>query len=335
VQGGGRATIRTVAERAGVSKSLVSLVLQDSPHVSPARRDAVLRAIDELGYRPHAAARALSESRARAVGVLVDDLRNPWYLGALEGAQAVLGRAGLQALLADHRLDVAAGETFVRTMVEMRVGGILLVGSLQPSPAIVEAARLLPTVVLGNRDLELPGVVTVAADDEAGDRCAVDHLVGLGHARIAAVGVTTTTVGRIRLAAYRTAMAERGLAAHRAVETDEPTEDGGYRAAIRLLAADPRPTALVCYNDMTALGALSAARDLGLSVPEDLSVVGYDNTHLAELRHVDLTSVDIASREVGARAARLLLAPTEAHGTLELVAPTLVARGSSGPAPAG
>lgn len=322
-------TIRTVAERAGVSKSLVSLVLRGSPHVSPARRAAVETAIAELGYRPHAAARALSEARARAVGVLVDDLRNPWYLAALEGLHAVLGRAGLQILLADHRLDLAGGESFVHTMLEMRADGVVLVGSLQASPAIVEAARGLPTVVLGNRDLDLPGVPVVAADDAAGTRLAVDHLIGLGHREIAMVAATSTTVGRIRVEAYGAAMAGAGLAAR--VEADEPTEDGGYRAAIRLLTGPDRPTAVVCYNDMVALGALSAARDLGLAVPADVSVVGYDNTHLAELRHIDLTSVDIASRRIGERAAAVLLGAAEA-GPLELVAPTLVVRGSTGPA---
>lgn len=330
-----RPTIRTVAERAGVSKSLVSLVLRDAPHVSPERRAAVLAAIEDLGYRPHAAARALSESRARAVGVLVDDLRNPWYLGALEGLHQVLGRVGLQVLLADHRLDLAGGQTFVRTMLEMRVDGVVLVGSLQPSAALDEVARQVPTVVLGNRDLDLPGVVTVAADDEVGDRLAVEHLTALGHRRIGAVGVTTTTVGRIRLDSYRRSMAARNLAEQVVLEVDEPTEDGGYRAAIRLLTAPARPTALVCYNDMTALGALSAARDLGLTVPEDLSVVGYDNTHLAGLRHIDLTSVDLASRRIGERAAQVLLEAADGRpgSGLELVPPSLVARGSSGPAP--
>lgn len=324
-----RPTIRTVAERAGVSKSLVSLVLRGSPHVSPQRRAAVQAAIDELGYRPHAAARALSEARARAVGVLVDDLRNPWYLGALEGLHAVLGRAGLQVLLADHRLDLAGGESFVHTMVEMRADGVVLVGSLQASPAIMEAARALPTVVLGNRDLDLPGVPVVAADDVAGTSMAVEHLLDLGHRAIAMLAATSTTVGRIRLEAYRAAVAGAGLASR--VEVDEPTEDGGYRAAIRVLTGPDRPTALVCYNDMVALGALSAARDLGLTVPRDLAVVGYDNTHLAGLRHIDLTSVDIASRRIGERAAGVLLAGG-APDPVELVAPTLVVRGSTGAA---
>lgn len=333
-----RLTIRTVADRAGVSKSLVSLVLRNSPHVSPARRAAVMAAIGELGYRPHAAARALSEARARAVGVLVDDLRNPWYLGALDGIHAVLGRAGLQMLLADQRLDLAGGETFVRTMLEMRADGIVLVGSLQPSPAIEEAACHLPVVVVGNQGLDLDGVLTVAADDEVGARLAVDHLVGLGHRRIACLAVASTTVGRIRRDSYRSAMAAHGLAAAVAVETDEPTEDGGYRAAIRLLAGRPAPTALVCYNDMTALGALSAARDLGRAVPGDLSIAGYDNTHLAGLRYIDLTSVDNASRQVGQTAATALveqIAAPRGSGGLELVAPSLVVRGTTGAAPAG
>jgi len=255
-----RPTIRTVAERAGVSKSLVSLVLRDSPQVSPARRQAVLDAMAELRYRPAAAARALSESRSRAVGVMVDDLRNPWYLGALDGINAALGAAGLQMLLADQRLDRRSGETFVRTVLETRVEGLVLVGSLLHATQIDEAAALVPTVVVGTRDLDLPAVVTVSADDDLGVALAVEHLVALGHRRIGAVTVASTAVGRIRVEAYRRTMAAHGLAGAVATEADEPTEDGGYRASIRLLTAAERPTALVCYNDLTALGALSAAR---------------------------------------------------------------------------
>lgn len=328
-----RPTIRTVAERAGVSKSLVSLVLRDSPHVSPERRAAVLKAIEELGYRPHAAARALSEARARAVGVLISDLRNPWYLPALEGLYAVLGRAGLQLLLADHRLDVAGGETFVRTMLEMRPDGIVLIGSIKPSEAIAEAAREFTTVVLGNRDLDFPGVPVINVDDEAGGRLGVRHLVERGHTRIGTIAVPTTTIGRIRLAGYTAEMTEQGLAEHIQVEPAEATEASGYRAAIRLLAGTPRPTALACHNDLTALGALSAARDLGIRVPDELSVVGCDNTYLAELGHVDLTTVDIASREIGERAAALILSPERPAGGLHLVPPSMTVRGTTGPAP--
>ncbi len=330
-----RPTIRTVAERAGVSKSLVSLVLRDSPHVSEAKRAAVLEVIRELHYRPDAAARALTESRSRAVGVLVQDLRNPWYLDALDGIASVLSQAGLQMLLAVQRLDLVNGETFLPAMLEMKAAGLVLVGSLEHTAQVVEAASEVPTVAVANRDAGLTDVDLVAGDDDAGTRLAVRHLVELGHRRLACLAVVTTGVGRVRRDAF--AAVTGGLDAP-LVEVTDADEDGGYRAAIRLLTAPDRPTGLVCYNDIVALGALSAARDLGLRVPDDLSLIGYDNTQVAQLRSVGLTTVDNSSFRLGSRAATLLVERVDAPWrapAFELVDPALVVRSTTGPVPAG
>lgn len=330
-----RPTIRTVAEHAGVSKSLVSLVLRNSPSVSPERREAVQSAMRELGYRPNRSARSLTEARSRVIGVLVDDLRNPWYVQALEGINAMLHRHDLRMLLGDQRLDLLSDEALTATFLEMNVDGMILTGSLVPSERIVEAAAEVPTVVVGSRSLTLPHVDVIVNDDDQGARLAVTHLADLGHSRIAHIG-SASAVGQVRQAAYLSQMGELGLPT--SVTDDAPTEDGGYRAAVRLLTADARPTAIFAYNDLSALGVLSAAQQLGLDVPGDLSVVGYDDSLLAQLKTISLTSVDNASYRVGYRAADLLVqrieTPEREPQTL-LLEPSLAVRGTTGTAPAG
>src|SRR6476620_7270983 len=169
------ATIRTVADRAGVSKSLVSLVLRGSPNVSDAKRLAVQQAIDELGYRPHAIARQLTERRTNMVGVLLNDLRNPWFIDCLEGLTSVLHEQGLRTLLADGRMDRPNNDSLLEGFLELRVDRLVLVGTMSS----------LPTGVAASRDISLPKVDVIANDDWIGTQLAVNHLADLGHTRIA------------------------------------------------------------------------------------------------------------------------------------------------------
>ncbi|WP_327702913.1 LacI family transcriptional regulator [Streptomyces decoyicus] len=339
-------TIRGVAERAGVSKSLVSLVLQGSPRVSDAKRQAVLEAIEELGYRPNAAARSLVARRTHTVGVLLNDMRNPWFVEVLDGLNSLLQAHGLRMLMADGRLDRRAGQDFARTFQELRVDGLVVVGTLPDTDGLAEVAERLPTVIAGNHEPRLPRVDLIANDDERGARLATEHLIGLGHRRIAHIA-GQGLVGELRRRGFESAVSAHGLAASAVVENSDGTEEGGYRAAIRLLnpsrgsgrpvAGRPvaeRPTAVFAFNDISGVGALSAAQELGLEVPADLSLVGYDNTYLARIRHLWLNSVNNASHEVGRRAARCLLDRMErpdAPAGQQLVAPELEIRGSTAP----
>ncbi|WP_461006001.1 LacI family DNA-binding transcriptional regulator [Streptomyces capparidis] len=326
-------TIRDVAERAGVSKSLVSLVLRDPERVRPEKRGAVLRAVEELGYRPNAAARSLSERRTRTVGVLLNDLRNPWFVELLDGLNAVLHDAGLRMLMADGHMARRVGEDLTRAFVDLGVDGIVAVGT-QPDPAALrEAARGVPTVVAGARDPGPPHADVVAGDDERGARLATEHLLGLGHRRVAHIA-GRGQVGELRRRSFEAAVRGHGLAGRAAVETCDMTEEGGHRAAVRLLSGPARPTAVFVCNDTACVGALSAAEQLGLRVPEDVSLVGYDNTYVSQLRHLWLTTVDNAGHEVGRRAARLLLdriADPARPAGLHLAAPALEVRGTTGP----
>ncbi|NGO70408.1 LacI family DNA-binding transcriptional regulator [Streptomyces boncukensis] len=326
-------TIRDVAARAGVSKSLVSLVLRDAQGVRPQKRAAVLAAVEELGYRPNAAARSLSEQRTRAVGVLLNDMRNPWFVELLDGLNARLYDSGLHMLLADGHLNRRLGEDLTRTFTELRVDGLVAVGTLRDPQALRGAAGRVPTVVAGTREPALPGVDIVAGDDEHGARLATEHLLDLGHRRVAHIA-GRGAVGDLRRRSFEATVREHGLADVSAVERGDLTEEGGYRATVRLLSRSPRPTAVFAVNDVTAVGALSAAEESGLAVPGDLSLVGYDNTYLSRLRHLWLTTVDGASHDVGRRAAQRLLERIEEPGRpagTDLATPSLVVRGTTAP----
>lgn len=328
------ATIRSVAAAAGVSKSLVSLVLQNSPQVSVAKRAAVLAAIEELGYRPNAAARSLTQRRTRAVGALLNDLRNPWFVENLEGLNSTLGAHGLSVLLGDGRLDRREDERLLKTFMDMRVEGLVLVGTMPESANMAEAARRIPTVIVGTRDFAFPLADVAAQDDRHGTRLAVQHLIDLGHRHIGHAAGTRGGVGKLRRQSYEETMQANGLGTDINVELCDMTEDDGYRAVRRMLTGPVPPTAIFAVNDMVGLGAIGAAHELGLQVPLDLSLVGYDNTHLARLRHLSLTSVDNSGREIGAEAARLLLDRIEdprRPATQYLATPTLAIRSSTGP----
>ncbi|WP_229818476.1 LacI family DNA-binding transcriptional regulator, partial [Streptomyces chromofuscus] len=200
--------------------------------------------------------------------------------------------------------------------------------------ALGTVAAGIPVVVAGARDPVPPGVDVVAGDDGRGTRLVTEHLIGLGHRRIAHLA-GYGAVGELRRRSFETTMRAHGLAEYAVVEPCDLTEEGGHRAAVRLLARPGRPTAVLAANDIAAVGALSAAEDLGLSVPGDLSVTGYDNTSISRLRHLWLTTVDNAGHEVGRRAARCLLDRMETpggEGRLHLTVPTLEIRGTTAPA---
>ena len=340
---GARPTIRDVAEQAGVSKSLVSLVLQGSPRVSPDRRAAVNQAIAELGYRPNAAARTLREGRSRAIGVLLNDVRHPWFFDLLDGLISVLEADGRHLVLSGGgRLDRRMDDSVLRGFLELEADGFILAGTQANSPVIAEIASVVPTVTVGWRDIDLPRVDTVANDDLLGATLATRHLIELGHRKIAhisgRVSGTSNVIARLRQQGYEDTMRACGQGEHIRVEPGDFTEDAGYRATVRLLSGAEPPTAIFAVDDLTCLGAQSAASEMNVDMPGRLSLVGYDNSYLARLRSIWLTSVDSAGFDAGRLAARTLLArvadPSRA-AELHLLVPALQVRGSTAPPAAG
>jgi DNA-binding LacI/PurR family transcriptional regulator len=315
-----------------VSKSLVSLVLQNSPHVSPEKRKAVLKAVAELGYRPDPVARSLAERRTRTIGVVIDDLSNPWYVELLDGLRPVLHDHGLRPLLADGRTEPDA----VQALTDLRVDGLVLVGT--PTASAVDQVNGLsspvPTVIAGTREPLLPTVDVVANDDYRGARLATTHLVELGHRRIAHI-VGEGEVGRLRRAGYDATVGDAGIEPVSAA--GDWTEATGRRVGSELLRLSNRPTAIFAANDLSAVGVLAAADELGLRVPDDVSVVGYDNTVFARLFRLSLTSIDSHIAEVGQVAGRTLtgrIGGDKGTAGTRLLAPALITRSSTGPPPA-
>jgi DNA-binding LacI/PurR family transcriptional regulator len=325
-----------VAERAGVSKSLVSLVMRGAPNVSETRRQAVLAAAAELGYRPNLVARSLVERRTRTVGVLVSDLHNPFFPEVVDGLQRAAHERGLRALLGTGRRDAAEEADVVESFLQQHVDGLVLLSPVLSPRALAAAAATTPTVVVASRDVLAPHCDVIVNDDALGAELAVGHLAGLGHTRIAHISGGAGASAADRRSGYEAAMAHHGLAPDARIVAGDMTDGGGYAGARALLADGARPTAIVAPNDFAAIGALTALEEAGLRVPEDVSLVGYDNTYLASIGHISLTSVDQPRRHMGGLAVDALETRRE-QGDLRarttLVTPHLVARKSSGPAP--
>jgi DNA-binding LacI/PurR family transcriptional regulator len=294
-----RPTMEDVAARAGVSRALVSLVMRDSPKVSEHRRRAVLEAAKDLGYQPHIMARSLASRTSNIVGVMVSDLRNAFFADVVEGMDAAAQDAGLELILNTGRRSTARERTALESLLSFRPGGIILLSPVLPVAAIRDAAQQGP-VVLVSRSSTIPDVDTVNDDGEVGAALAVDHLAALGHRRIVHLdgGAAFTSAARRR--GYRDAMARNSL--EPMIIPSEHTDSAGIAAVQKLLnlfSHNNFPTALVCSNDFNAVGAMSALEEAGLRVPHDVSIVGYDNTSLAALRHVSLTTIDQPRTEMG------------------------------------
>ncbi|WP_280250808.1 LacI family DNA-binding transcriptional regulator [Nocardia abscessus] len=294
-----RPTMEDVAARAGVSRALVSLVMRNSPKVSDHRRRAVLDAAKDLGYQPHIMARSLASRTSNIVGVLVSDLRNAFFADVVEGMDAAAQESGLELILNTGRRSAARERTALESLLSFRPGGVILLSPILPAAAIREASQQAP-LVLVSRTSTVAGIDTVNDDGEAGAALAVDHLITLGHRRIVHLDGGGAFTAAPRRKGYRAAMQRHGL--EPMVVASEHTDSAGMAAVRRLLnlfSRDNFPTALVCGNDFNAVGAMSALEEAGLRVPEDVSVVGYDNTSLAALRHVALTTIDQPRTRMG------------------------------------
>jgi DNA-binding LacI/PurR family transcriptional regulator len=324
-------TIVDVAERAGVSKSLVSLVMRGSPQVREEKRLAVERAVEQLGYRPNAVARSLVRNRTNVLGVMLSDLHNPFFADIVDGIDAEASAARYRALInTGSRVPEREWEA-IETLLQLRTDGLILASSVLPSAQILKAGEAVPVALIA-RPSRWPSVDSVTNDDRAGARLAVDHLVSLGHRRIAHVDGGRGAGATARRQGFLDAMRDHGLAAKGRVVRGDYTEEGGAAGVDGLLASGRRPTAVFVANDLAAIGALHALERHGLAVPGDVSVVGYDNTSLAALGHIDLTTVNQPRREIGATAVRLLLERLEGRRTRArhvVIAPDLVVRGTT------
>ena len=320
-----------VAARAGVSRALVSLVMRNSPKVSAGRREAVLAAAKELGYRPNAAARRLAERRSNTLGVVIHDLHNPFYADVVDGIWEQATGNGYRLLLnaamgGEDEAEVRAVESFI----EYQVDAVILVGTRLPGPTLAELASAA-TVVAVAAD---PGSVdTVANDDERGGALVAEHLIGLGHSKLAHIDGGNGGGAASRRGGFEKACARHGLTP--TIIPGAYTEAAGRTGVEQLLQLQTLPTALFAANDLVAVSAIDRLEDAGLRVPDDISLVGYDNTALAALNHISLTTVNQPRVEMGRAAVVRAIERIENGGGAPLgqvLAPELVVRSTTGPA---
>ena len=326
-----RPTMEDVAKRAGVSRALVSLVMRGSPKVSERRRDAVLRAAEELGYSPHAMARSLASRTSTVLGVMVSDLHNAFFAEVVDGLDAVAREQGFELIINTGGRSPARERRALDSLLSFRPAGLALLSPVVPTGAISNAADHLP-IVLVARSSRVSGVDTVNDDGEQGVGLAVDHLVSLGHRDIVHLDGGEGSQAGPRRRGYVSAMTRHGLDPR--VVSSEYTDAAGAKAIQELRRDGRMPTAIISCNDFNAVGAISALEEAGSRVPEDVSVVGYDNTSLAALRHVSLTTLDQPRNEIGRLAAEALLQRVRGERTdpvRHLLHPKLVVRSTTAP----
>lgn len=303
------ATIREVSRHAKVSPSTVSRVLNDTVPVAPATRARVLRAIEALDYRPNAAARALATNRSNGVGVTVNDLSSPYFGRMLRGIEEVAKEAGMHLVVMSGNADLDTERRVLQYLRDGRADALVLHYEALPDEDLISLAEGgSPLALLGRYIAELEDRC-VWLDNEMGGELATDHLLAHGHRRIGHLaGPLSFPDSRDRLLGYRRALDRAGLAYdERLVVEGDFREEGGYRATQRLLERDLDLTALFCANDQSAAGALRAIRDAGLSVPHDISLIGYDDVLLARYLYPALTTVGQPLREMGRAAVTIAL----------------------------
>ena len=331
------ATIQDVAKKARVSVTTVSRVLNESPAVRPGTRESVLRAIKELGYSPNLLARSLKNRTSHTVGLVVDNIANPFFAEIAKGIEDLASSRGYSLFLCNTDQSFSRGLNHLAVLQKRGVDGIIYssvgLDAEGVLPARIQALHKdgVATVLIGQRAAGLPSNV-VLTDDEQGAYQAVTHLIGLGHRRIAYVGGPDTYVNRLRHAGYERACRDHGLAIDPALAVRSNFRVEGGQAATKDLLHDPvRPTAVFLANDLMAIGALQAARQAGLRVPQDLAVVGFDDISLASYLDPPLTTVRLPKYELGQQAmAKLLQIMAGESPGREVILPTeLVVRRST------
>lgn len=306
----GSATIRDVSRLARVSMSTVSRVLNGNVPVAADTRERVLKAVEQLNYRPNAFARSLATNRSGGVGVIVNEMTSPYYGVMVRGVEQVLEPECMHMLVASGKADLEAERRSLDFLRSRRVDALVLHVEAMGDEEVLDLMQEDLPLVLVARHLAEAGSRSLSIDNEYGSRLATNHLIEHGHRRIGHLtGPLSFPDSRARLQGYRQALTEAGIEFDEALTIESDwLEEGGYHAARRLLNRCPDITAIFAGNDQMAAGVLQALRESGRGIPDDISVVGFDDVLFARYLYPSLTTVRQPLLEMGAAAARLVLA---------------------------
>ena len=324
-------TMRDVAAAAGVSKALVSIVFRGVPGASEETRARVMQVAQDIGYRANRTASLLARRRSRLIGLTVE-IRNAFHADLVEAIQTAADDAGYEIVLSAVGGNHSEARS-VSTLLEFRCEAVILLGSDLSETDLAALAADVPIILVGRR-AAVADVDVVRAADGHGQRLLVDHLVGLGHRRIAHVDGGAGIISADRRRGFRAAMRRHGLTG--SVIPGGTGETDGRNAAAVLLDRQDRPTAVTAFNDQAALGVIGRLSEAGLDVPGSMSVAGYDDSPVARFAAVDLTTVnqDAAGQAAWAvRAAVQRLEESRDQQQEWVLDPILVVRGSTGPPP--
>ncbi len=330
-------TIRDVARHAQVSVTTVSHVVNATRFVSETARERVQRAIEELRYVPSALARSLKSNRTHTVGTMIPNSSNPYFAEILRGIEDTCYEAGFNVILCNSDDQPLKQSTYVRLLSEKQVDGLIVMSSGGDVELLDTLRAANMPQVLVDREIDDLAADLVEVNHEAGGYLATQHLLRLGHRRIACIaGPQSLSSALQRVQGYRRALREAGVKADRQLlRNGDFTSAGGYAAMASLLETSPRewPSAVFASNDLMAIGAVCAAAAHGLRLPQGLSVIGFDDIALAAYSNPPLTTIVQPKHQTGALAARLLLQRIAEPGRAlqrEILQPTLVVRQSTG-----
>jgi DNA-binding LacI/PurR family transcriptional regulator len=327
--------IREVARLAKVSTATVSRTINGSNKVTPETKERVQRAIEQLKFYPNTWARALGSGRSSLYGLIISDITNPFFPELVKSFEDIAVQHGQEVLIANTNYDPARMELCVSRMLQRKVDGVAIMTSEVDEHLITEFQnRDIPLVFL---DTGTPQKLAsnIVIDYAGGLNAAVDYVANLGHRAIAFIaGPMNLPSARIRREAFVACLERKGIDAG-LVEEGNHRVDGGHEAMARLLSAKHRPTAVLASNDMSAIGALGAIHERGLRVPEDISIVGFDDIQISSFTQPALTTVRLPRDEIAQVAFRSLYSIRQdgGQGAEYAIKPALVVRRSTGPAP--
>ncbi len=333
--------INAVAKRAKVSTATVSRVMNGSAKVSPETAERVRQAIEALNFYPDTNARALGSGRSNLYGLIISDITNPFFPELVKAFEDIALQHGQEVLIANTNYDPERMKICIRRMLQRRVDGVAIMTSEMDDRLIDDFSRRHIPLVFLDIGTPAPGVSCVRIDYSTGIDAAMGHLIGLGHHRIAFIsGPMRLASARMRYKAFMESTTRDHLDDNpKLMEEGNHRVDGGHRAMQAILASGARPTAVLASNDLTAIGAMGAIAEAGLHVPEDISVVGFDDIQLSAFTMPPLTTVRLPRAEIADAAFHALLSAKQAdgsakaHGEEHTVLPALIVRNSTGPVP--